>query len=189
MLFLFLLFAEGLIKVFTSWNRWAPLLTVTDPNPINIKYVSFSSSSHVQFVHDVDENVIATLPVKPEKLVEDIESDVELVKHPLFSKLDYPIGLAELFFNKFYKVFVTTPAVSNKYVQFVKLSELENSRPEGYAVRVPFYIRGTGNAHVLLSSVANPTEFDDAYELCKFVAEKSCFLSFLQLFNFNLFLQ
>lgn len=155
---------EGVLKVFTSYNPWAPLLTATDVKPIDIRFVSFSSSNRVQFWHDVNEEAIIGLPA-PVKPIQ-IDTDFELVeKHPLLNVLDYPIGLAQLFFQKYYKVYVTTPAVSNKYVQFIQLSDLTNVYPDGYIVQVPFYIRGSGNAHVLLASKPNPTPFDDAYEL------------------------
>lgn len=150
---------EGVIKIFTSHNIWTPALTIVDTNPINVKFISFSSSDRVQFFYDVNENELLEVP----KMKPDDELIIE--KYPLFTTVDYPVGMSELYFQKYYKHFITTTAVSNKYVQFIKMEELKQSRPDNYIVRVPFYIRGSGNAHVLLSEVQNPTPLDNAYEL------------------------
>lgn len=157
---------EGVIKVFTSHNPWSPALTVVDTNPINIKFISFSSSERVQFFYDVNEHEIEHT-MEPVKDDSDEKNKVQFEKYPLFTHVDYPVGMAEWFFTKYYKHFVTTTAVSNKYVQFVKMEELKQVHPDKYIVRVPFYVRGTGNAHILFSEVPNPTPLDDAYELGK----------------------
>lgn len=62
-------------------------------------------------------------------------------------------------------MFTTTLTVANKYAQYVTLTDIEGSRPEGYNFRVPFYVRGPENAHVLFTSVQHPTELHNAYEL------------------------
>lgn len=46
------------------------------------------------------------------------------------------------------------------------MSELNGVRPKGYLIRIPFYLQGSGNAHVLFSEDVDPTELDNAYELC-----------------------
>lgn len=61
----------------------------------------------------------------------------------------------------------TKPNVNNKYVEFVKLTEVKDIRPEGYVLRLPFYLRAKANAFVLLSTKEKPTENDDAYEIGK----------------------
>lgn len=86
------------------------------------------------------------------------------MKHPLLALIDYPIGFSELFFKKYFRVFQTTPEINDKYSPWIKLTEIEGVRPEGYLLRFPFYIQGPANAHVLASSIEHPSLEDDAYE-------------------------
>lgn len=62
-------------------------------------------------------------------------------------------------------MYTTTLLVADKYAQYVKVTEIKGSRPEGYVVQVPFYIRGPENAYVLFTSEQNPSDLQDAYEL------------------------
>lgn len=66
------------------------------------------------------------------------------------------------------KLYEAKPDISANYTQYIKLSDLYGIRPKGYLVRIPFYVSGTENAHVLLTSVQDPTFEDDAYELGKY---------------------
>lgn len=59
------------------------------------------------------------------------------------------------------------PEQPDVYVNYVKLSDIDNIRPKDYWIRIPFYIQGSANAHILLSAVEKATELDDAYEICK----------------------
>lgn len=43
-----------------------------------------------------------------------------------------------------------------EYKDFIKLSDIRNSKPSGYIVRLAFYAQGTRNAHVLLSRTTTP---------------------------------
>ncbi|XP_055311129.1 uncharacterized protein LOC129573947 [Sitodiplosis mosellana] len=43
-----------------------------------------------------------------------------------------------------------------EYKDFIKLSDIRDSKPNGYIVRLAFYAQGTRNAHVLLSRTATP---------------------------------
>lgn len=71
-------------------------------------------------------------------------------------------------FRKYLNVIETKPDVSQNYTTWVQLSELKGSRPKGYVIRIPFYLQGSANAHVLFSEVQDATDYDNAYELCKF---------------------
>lgn len=57
-----------------------------------------------------------------------------------------------------------------KYVDFYPLSEMSPKiQPEGYLVRLPFYIVGRRNAHILLSPDEHPNERKtDVYEIGEF---------------------
>lgn len=94
--------SEGVLKIFTSHNPYVPLLTAIDRNPLDIKYVSFSAPTRVQFFWEVNEEKIVTLPTRPFILLPDIEEGESNIKHPLLSVIDYPLGLAELckYFNQ-----------------------------------------------------------------------------------------
>lgn len=150
---------EGVVSIFTSHNPFVPLLSVPFANQFDLKYISFGSVGRAQFFHDVDEQTIEQLPV-----VIDAEA-IDYVEHSLLPKSDYPIGMAELFFKKFYNIFVSTPAIANSYTKFIKLGNALDASD----IEVPFYVRGNGDAYVLFSSVVNPTAIDEAYELCEFL--------------------
>lgn len=155
---------EGVVSLFSSHNPWVPLLSVKYANPFDVKYISFASHGRAQFFYGVLEDIIQKLPVVSE-MVSELETIVHGM-HPLLEKFDYPVGLAELFFNKFYNVFVTTPlTIINQYTKFVRLNDFIDVWPNNYIARVPFYVRGNHNAHVLFSTTENPTPYDDAYEL------------------------
>lgn len=63
------------------------------------------------------------------------------------------------------RVYEALPFQANKYVQFVKLSEFPASKPPGFLLRLPLFIQGDGNAHILVSPTMNPTIMDDTYEI------------------------
>lgn len=63
------------------------------------------------------------------------------------------------------RVYETLPLLSNKYTQFVQIADFAGSQPDGYVLRWPFFVQGSGNAHMLVSPVMNPTELDDVYEI------------------------
>lgn len=159
---------EGVVSVYTSHNPWVPLLSASFPTKINVKYISFASYGRVQFFHDVDEVAIQQLPIG-HTVATEVEA-IDHAKHPLLAELDYPIGMAELFFKKFYNKFGTTPApVTDKYVLYLN-TDFVDATPANYIARVPFYIRGNGDAYVLFSATAKPTPYDEAYDLCKLFA-------------------
>lgn len=70
-------------------------------------------------------------------------------------------------FEKYFKVIETKPNVPSKYLQWIKLDDVEGVRPNGYLLRFPFYLQGAQNAFVVVSTKENPTELDHAYELGK----------------------
>lgn len=55
------------------------------------------------------------------------------------------------------------------YVHFYRLSEMNPQiQPEGYLIRLPFYVMGKNNAHILLSPVERPDEASaEVYEIGK----------------------
>lgn len=74
--------------------------------------------------------------------------------------------LVRLDFEKYYKTIVSDPEEPTKYNKWIKFDEsgFEDIRPEGYFLRIPFYLYGANDAHIIVSSKENPTALDDAYE-------------------------
>lgn len=78
---------------------YIPLISVKDPNPIPVKYISFSSSTRTQFFYQPMEEVILKAPSMTTTIttITTITTTVvERSKHPLLAELDYPVGLSEL---------------------------------------------------------------------------------------------
>lgn len=51
------------------------------------------------------------------------------------------------------------------YKQFVKISDIKNSQPDGYIIRIILYIQGARDGNVLLSTSDHPNfEKDFVYE-------------------------
>lgn len=152
---------QGIIRVYSQQNPWAPLLTAVDPKPLPIKYVSFASASHTQFFYDVNEKIW----LQPSEIV-DTDAEhvvVEPKAHPLLIHEDIPIGKEELWFNTYFKVF---NSINKKnYESLFNLADIKNVKPEGYYARLPFYVEGPHSAHILLTPKTPVTEFDDAYEI------------------------
>lgn len=59
-------------------------------------------------------------------------------------------------------------AWENEYKQFHKLSDIKDSQPEGYLVKLPLYVFGPRDAHIVLSQTDKPNwETDSVYEIGK----------------------
>lgn len=70
-------------------------------------------------------------------------------------------------FEKHFKKYEILPETPSKYAWYTKVTELPEVRVDGYIVRLPFYVQGKGNAHILFSPKENPSETDNVYELGK----------------------
>lgn len=154
---------DGHINVYTSYNPWIPLISVFDKTPLDINYVGFASNSRVQFFYDVDETTILSLPVIG--AFHSIYEIADNVKHPLLTGIDYPVGIADLYFKKYAKEYYTIPEQPNTYAHYISLGDIDDIRPQGYLLRLPIYVQGSQMAHILLSNKEEPTEHDNAYEI------------------------
>lgn len=172
---------DGLIKVFSSHNVWMPLMTAV-ASPIDIKYLALASQSRIQFFYEVNEDFRPTMPA--------VHNPTEAgahFKNPLFNAVDYPAGLADLckkfrhsyatdlhnptffsflvsVFEKYYKTIVSDPNVPSKYTKWIQLNGIEESQPNGYFLRFPFYLNGANDAHIVVSTKMNPSGLDTVYE-------------------------
>lgn len=151
----------GLTKVYTAQNPFQPLLQGILPPLTQINYVGFASAHRTQYYYFVDDETFISAPDR----TEDTWAALLKIEHPLLVIPDFPIGYSELFFKRYMKVYQTSAEQRDKYVQFIQLNELQGVQPYGYLLRFPFYVQGTENAHILLSSKEHPTEQDPAYEI------------------------
>lgn len=146
----------GVINLYTAHNVYAPLLTVVDPNPIAIKYITFGADTRAQFVYDVNEKTYLAAVAVPTVHIEEKE-------HPLLSAVNAPIFQTNEWLNKTTKVSDTSKLTD--YKQLIKLNDLKMVVPVGYKVQLPLFIDGTQNARILLAA-NNPIDIDDAaYEI------------------------
>lgn len=151
----------GTIRVYSELNPWAPLLTATDLKPLNVKYLSFASSSRSLFFYDVNEKIWLhdeRDKGEPAKVVEEVKKP-----NPLISIVEVPSGKEDVWFNKYFKIYDTLG--KKDYENLINLEELESVKPEGYHVRMPIWVEGPHNAHILLSPSGVPSMNDDAYEI------------------------
>lgn len=75
--------------------------------------------------------------------------------------LAFPLGGSESFLLISPTIGLTSrckqySATKYEYRDFIKLSDIRDSRPPGYQVRLVFYAQATRNAHVLLSRTPTP---------------------------------
>lgn len=57
----------------------------------------------------------------------------------------------------------------NDYKNFVKISDIKNSQPDGFILRIILYIQGARDGHILLATSNHPNfERDFVYEFGKF---------------------
>lgn len=145
--FLSCLLTDGLIEVFVGDSQYKPIVFAKDPKPINVKYVSFASSdgTRVLFFYncDGDKYAVATQSKVP---------------HPLYT---VPIEHDEEVLSKKCK---HLRAWEDKYLSAIKLDSIKNSKPDGFKVQIPVYVKGVRDAHILLTP-DNSLDPKDGYEI------------------------
>lgn len=71
------------------------------------------------------------------------------------------------------------------YTHFVELNKIEDTQPTGFYARVPVYVIGPRDAHIILSTTDKPNRDKDfVYEFCKLVFGSYFLSEFLRLFCF-----
>lgn len=148
---------DGIINLYTEHNQWAPLLTVVDSNPINVKLITFGSEARAQFFYDVNEKLLSQpLPV-------DRFDELEQVELPIFSAIQAPIGHELEWLNKYFKVIDTSKLTAETNQQLIHLGDLQLGTSD-HLVYLPLFINGAQNARISLlwkNSVTGAVE--DAY--------------------------
>lgn len=112
-----------------------------------MKYVSFASNdgTRVLFFYNCDGDKYA------------IEREPK-VPHPLYT---VPIEHDEEVLSKKCK---HLRAWEDTYLSAIKLDSIKNSKPDGFMVQIPVYIKGVRDAHILLTP-DNSLDPKDGYEI------------------------
>lgn len=74
------------------------------------------------------------------------------------------------------------------YVNLVNLESIDDAQPTGYHARIPVYLIGPRDGHIILSTTNTPNRDEDfVYEFCEFCfsIKTNCFLLNLSIFMRN----
>lgn len=80
----------GRICIWSSHNPYVPILSVVDPKALDVKYISFASSSRMQLFYDFSLDALEHI------LPSDDVLPIVYNEHPLLVRKDYPIGVSNL---------------------------------------------------------------------------------------------
>lgn len=146
--FNFPIHTDGLIEVFVGDLQYKPVIYAIDAEPINVKYISFASNdgSRVLFFYNCDDKQAAAV------------LDDSSPPHPLFAE---PIEQDEEILAKKCK---HARAWEDKYLNAIKLDSIKNSKPDGYQIQIPVFVKGVRDAHILLTK-ENSLSPKDGYEI------------------------
>lgn len=139
---------DGKLEVFVGELQYKPVVMVKDPKKIDVKYVSFASNDGARvlyFYNCDDEKAAASLLPPP-------------APHALFAG---PIEYDEEILAKKCK---HVHAWEDKYSPAIKLEAIKNSKPDGYLVQLPIFVKGVRDAHILLTT-GNNLDPKDGYEI------------------------
>jgi len=142
---------NGYINVYLN-NKAEPFISAYDPDPVHVKYVSFASfqTSQVEFLYNcVSDKSVSPAPIEATSASPADDSDLSE------APLDVLVNKC-----KWYE------AWENEYKQFHKLSDIKDSQADGYLVKLPLYVFGARDAHIVLSATDKPNwEADNVYEI------------------------
>lgn len=143
--------SEGLLQVFVGELQYKPIIEAFDSNPIKVKAASFASNdgSRILYFIDCDDKkaaaALAPTPAPHPLYAESIEQDEEVLK----GKCKH------------------LSAWEDKYETLIKLDSIKNSKSDEYLAQFVFYVKGSRDAHILLTSDGlNPKE---GYEIGEFL--------------------
>lgn len=152
----------------------------TDSEPIPVEYVSLASwsGSHSKFFFNCSHSLgtIEQLPTKkyhPLLLQDDVPPTIDFHTRKVASSIVVSIGnYIRTFVNI---VPILTVLISKclyyktttyEYEHFTRITDIKNSSPEMYLLRMVFYIQSATGAYILLSTSNRPNyEMDSVYEL------------------------
>lgn len=139
--------------------QYKPIVKAVDTKPVDVKYVSFASSdgNRVLYFYNCDDEkaVASLLPPAP--------------SHALFTE---PIEHDEDVLAKKCK---HVHAWGEEYESKIKMDSIKNSKPDGFIVQLPFFVKGVRDVNILLTT-GNSLNPEDGYEIGMF--ELKLFLVF-----------
>lgn len=137
----------GYIRVYSEDDLVKPLVAAFDPKPINIKYLGFKNSK--------DEIVKFYFDYRPQ-----LDND-KLLATLMPSK--YDLAVLDTHCTKHV-------AEGVEFKKFLKISDLSLTQIDHVGKTFSFYVDGTKDASLLLSSSMTPNpETDWVYEICKYI--------------------
>lgn len=138
---------DGLIEVFVGELQYKAVIKAVDHKPVDVKYVSFASNdgARVLYFYNCDDEKAAASTLPP------------LPSHALLAG---PIDNNEEVLAKKCK---HLHAWEDKYTTAIKLESIKNSKPDGFRVQLPFWVKGVRDVQILLT----PGTLDpkDGYEI------------------------
>lgn len=138
---------DGWINVYSDADLYKPLISAYDPNPVPVNWLGFKS--------------IEGLPVKFYYDYEPKLDNKQILSNLLPAKYD----LNEL--KSQCSAYVAEGTAFNK---FTKISGLSLTRVDQMGKTFSFYVDGTKDASIVLSTSEKPNpELDDVYEVCKYL--------------------
>lgn len=156
--FVFEVTAEGLIKLYLEDSPYMPVLKAFDPRPVAVKVMSFKNY--------LTERLDFWWGDQPElptgKIVEELitENHVKKELHPLFTN-----------WEKQNHVVLPALVANGKYIEswnnlYSDVWPIEDKwKPSGFSLRIPFWVQGSRDAHIILSSEQKPNRFGKVYEI------------------------
>lgn len=138
---------DGLLEVFVGDFQYKPIISTKDPNPLDVKYVSFAShdGNRVLFFYNCDDKRAAASLEPPKNIHPLLEGPVEHDEEVLAKKCKH------------------LKAWEDVYTEAIKLDSL-NIKKDGYIVQLPVFVKGVRDAHILLTPDAS-LDPKDGYEI------------------------
>lgn len=157
--FVFEISTDGLIKLYMEDSPYMPVLRAFDPRPVAVKVMSFKNylTERLDFWWG-DQPELST-----EKIVEELitENHVQKDIHPLFvhwEKLSLDVELPALVANGKY-----VESWDNLYSDVWPIED--KWKQSGFSLRIPFWVQGSRDAHIILSPEQKPSRFGKVYEI------------------------
>lgn len=149
--------------------QYKPVIQALDPKPIKVIAASFASNDGTRILYFIDcddKKAAAALAPKP-------------APHPLYAE---PIEQNEETLKSKCK---HLRAWEDKYETLIKLDSIKNSKTDEYLAQFVFYVKGSRDAHILLTS--DGLNRNEGYEIGNFPLIRWNYNFFLFKFRFYFF--
>lgn len=139
-----------MLQVYVGEGQYKPTIEAFDPKPIKVVAASFASNDGTRILYFIDcddKKAAAALAPKP-------------APHPLYAE---PIEQNEETLKSKCK---HLRAWEDKYETLIKLDSIKNSKTDEYLAQFVFYVKGSRDAHILLTS--DGLNRNEGYEIGNF---------------------